>query len=567
MLNTLPAGIRPQVLRQTADGPLTLARQSWRMLFVQLDAPKAFLVELPAGPIEGDIVEVFDSSGTASTFAITIDGNGKTIDGGASSSISADFGSTSLRYDGAAWFSFSSSGAGGLNAFSTTTADFVQPAINATVSVSLDSTWMAVGQVVFVATAGYMQVSALPDTSHATLTNLGYSGNAAPAATISHPVQVTPGGLQGSSGTNGKNAFSSTSADFVQPAVNATVTVTVDSTWMNAGQVVYIAGGGFYSVSSLPDSASAVLTNLGYNGNAAPNAAVVHPAQISPAGLQGPAPAGTGIVYTSAGTPTAYSIGAGLSISGASIIGRGGGAVSRAAATLQVWFQGGNYTLSSGQVSVLTDLSGNSRDATKQAGVGSRTRSIRVVTPSGAPAWTLETPLVTPSFACPKMYTVHMAVRRKWNTVTNVYNAFFGTVNLGTDGAGLSIAGAVANDWQAGDLVCFGNGFNSGRAPRLVTSGFPQFADNEWVVISARIGTTPVAMVNGYTMTLRASTTTSQAGSNSSGAMWIGSNPSTSDQVDITSAMAEFVLYSGEQSDVDMNALHNDMIQGYLGAQ
>ena len=49
--------------------------------------------------------------------------------------------------------------------------------------------------------------------------------------------------------------------------------------------------------------------------------------------------------------------------------------------------------------------------------------------------------------------------------------------------------------------------------------------------------------------------------------MWIGSNPSTSDQVDITSAMAEFVLYSGEQSDVDMNALHNDMIQGYLGAQ
>lgn len=104
MLNTLPAGIRPQVLRQTADGPLTLARQSWRMLFVQLDAPKAFLVELPAGPIAGDIVEVFDSSGTASNFAITIDGNGKTIAGAATHVISTDFGSAALRYDGAAWF-------------------------------------------------------------------------------------------------------------------------------------------------------------------------------------------------------------------------------------------------------------------------------------------------------------------------------------------------------------------------------------------------------------------------------------------------------------------------------
>jgi len=278
-----------------------------------------------------------------------------------------------------------------------------------------------------------------------------------------------------------------------------------------------------------------------------------------------PLPAGTGVLTVASGVASAKTIGDGIGFSGSTIIGRSSPAVDRSALSPVVWFKGGHYTLSNGQIASLLDLSGNSRHATKQAGAGSRTRALRVVTPSGAPAWTLEVPFVTPSFACPKMLTFHTCVRRKWDTVT-AYNAFFGIVNGLTDGAGLSLTGATAQDWTSGDLLVFGNGYQSARAPRAVSSGFPRFADNEWIVISGRIGTSPRILANGYAPTLRASTTSSQAGSNSSGALWIGSNPSTSDQVDTTAAMAELVIISGEQSDANMDALHADLVRELLGS-
>jgi hypothetical protein len=278
-----------------------------------------------------------------------------------------------------------------------------------------------------------------------------------------------------------------------------------------------------------------------------------------------PITGGPGLVYSGAAL-SALTVGTGLSVVGSSVIGRGGGAVDIAALTPLVWYKGGNYTLAaSGQIASLTDLSPNGFTATKQAGVSPRTRALRVVTTSGAPAFTLETPFVTGNIAFPKMFTVHMVVRRKWNTVTNAYNAFMGIVNGATDGAGVSFTGATANDWQAGDLLVFGNGFTSGRAPRAISSGFPQFADNEWIAISARVGTSPAIIVNGYTLTLRTSTNTSQAGTNTASPLWIGSNPNTADQCDITAAMGQLVVLTGEQSDVAMAGLHNDMFAEYIG--
>jgi len=60
-------------------------------------------VKLPASPSAGDNVRVSDVGGNASVKNITIDGNGHTINGGASHVIPSNYGSRDLSYTGSVW--------------------------------------------------------------------------------------------------------------------------------------------------------------------------------------------------------------------------------------------------------------------------------------------------------------------------------------------------------------------------------------------------------------------------------------------------------------------------------
>ena len=89
--------------------------------------------------------------------------------------------------------------ADGINAFTTLTASFTQPAVGSTVTVDVvESSWVAFGQVLFVESGGYYQAAGQSPT-HIVLRNLGYAGNASPAATIPNHGEVSPGGLAGPS--------------------------------------------------------------------------------------------------------------------------------------------------------------------------------------------------------------------------------------------------------------------------------------------------------------------------------------------------------------------------------
>jgi len=89
-------------------------------------------------------------------------------------------------------------------AFTTTSANFVQPAVSANQTAQVINTgWMAVGEVLFIATGGYYQIFSITDGTHVVVTNLGYPGNAAPGVTVNSPQQVTPGGLRGPTGATG----------------------------------------------------------------------------------------------------------------------------------------------------------------------------------------------------------------------------------------------------------------------------------------------------------------------------------------------------------------------------
>lgn len=99
-------------------------------------------------------------------------------------------------------------GVDGVNAYTTTTAAFTMPAESATVSVSVANTaWMVVGQLLFVGTAGNMEVASVTNANTVVLRNVevtassAYLPNAAPGTNIPASSKVSPSGIQGPAGT------------------------------------------------------------------------------------------------------------------------------------------------------------------------------------------------------------------------------------------------------------------------------------------------------------------------------------------------------------------------------
>jgi hypothetical protein len=175
--------------------------------------------------------------------------------------------------------------------YTTTTALFVQPSIGSNVSVQVATTaFMVPSQTIFVAVGGYYAVASITSATIVVLTNLGYAGNAFPTVNIPFGGSVASSGiigLTGSTGLTGQNSFSLTTASFVQPAVSASATVQIaSSTWMALNQVIYVAGGGYYTVLALPTSSSVTLTNNGNVGNAAAGTTVISGVQVVSGGVQ-----------------------------------------------------------------------------------------------------------------------------------------------------------------------------------------------------------------------------------------------------------------------------------------
>jgi hypothetical protein len=93
--------------------------------------------------------------------------------------------------------------------------DDVMPAEAATVTVttSSDTSFMAVGQVVYVQFWGWMQVTAKPSSTSVTLLNLEdtatgeYADNAAPGTVLPAGAYIVPGGLQGPAGSTPGDAL------------------------------------------------------------------------------------------------------------------------------------------------------------------------------------------------------------------------------------------------------------------------------------------------------------------------------------------------------------------------
>lgn len=135
-------------------------------------------------------------------------------------------------------------GTNGVNAFSTLDGGFTMPneLSNETVDVS-DSTWMSDGQLLYIETAGWMEVQSQPSDTQVILKNLEvaasslYTGNAAPGDPISDLSKVSPGGLQGPAGVSSNAAPDD--ATYLTVIANATLTSEVPLDGKGTGLVTF----------------------------------------------------------------------------------------------------------------------------------------------------------------------------------------------------------------------------------------------------------------------------------------------------------------------------------------
>lgn len=103
-----------------------------------------------------------------------------------------------------------------------------------------------------------------------------------------------PAGVNGANGTNGVDGispFTTSTANFIMPAVNGNGTLNVvTNKWMVSGETIFLETGGYLQVLGLPigiDTQAAV-KNLGYPGNAAPATVIPSGSGVTVVGARGP---------------------------------------------------------------------------------------------------------------------------------------------------------------------------------------------------------------------------------------------------------------------------------------
>ena len=89
-------------------------------------------------------------------------------------------------------------------------------------------------------------------------------------------------------GVDGNSGFTLTTDSYIQPAPLGSVTVSVRfSAWISVGQMIFVAGGGYYEVLAVPSDTTVLIQNRGCADNAVEGATVATNATVSPSGVPG----------------------------------------------------------------------------------------------------------------------------------------------------------------------------------------------------------------------------------------------------------------------------------------
>ena len=119
--------------------------------------------------------------------------------------------------------------------------------------------------------------------------DIDFTGPEGPQGPAGPPGLTGPVGPQGNPGVAGEDALTVTTVPFTVPAVGATAPVNVaDVDWASVGEPIYIAGAGFFTISSIQYGVVLVSQNTGAVENAPPGTVIPATAMVTPAGSVGP---------------------------------------------------------------------------------------------------------------------------------------------------------------------------------------------------------------------------------------------------------------------------------------
>lgn len=194
----------------------------------------------------------------------------------------------------------------GQAAVTATNANFTIPPVNGNAQLKVtNSSWITPGMYIFIGNAGTYQVMSVIDINTIQVENTGAYGNAAPGGTVVSGATVTSGGALGNPGPQGApgTAYFSTvlAPGFTVPAAATPVAIPLStSVGVATGNNLYIAGAGYYTITSVDNPNQVTALPLNVAGNASPGTVIpagnkvnaVGPTgstgSVGPAGATGP---------------------------------------------------------------------------------------------------------------------------------------------------------------------------------------------------------------------------------------------------------------------------------------
>jgi len=129
----------------------------------------------------------------------------------------------------------------GQNAFTTLSSGFNQPNVGNTSFINvINSSWVIIGQIIFIATGGYYQIIDIPNDTSLEVLNLGYPENAAVASSINVDSKISPGGSRGTPGITG--SISSSAGLILTELSSAPVTALDQLSIFNKNNALFVRG-------------------------------------------------------------------------------------------------------------------------------------------------------------------------------------------------------------------------------------------------------------------------------------------------------------------------------------
>jgi hypothetical protein len=215
---------------------------------------------------------------------------------------------------------------------------------------------------------------------------------------------------------------------------------------------------------------------------------------------------------------------------------------------------GGSLPAAGGAIGRINDKSGNGRNATQ--GTANNRPTYQLGVQGGRSVMRFDgsnDALDTASFPTSAGLTVFCVCKASNWSSPGTYRGFFAHAYAGDSGGGFvgSLALATFGDWLAGDLICLGNGFTSGNAPRAIG---PSSSGSNFRVVSCVLGSGAArASINGVRTSTRVETTGSVP--SASGTARIGRSGVATEHWD--GDICEVLYYSESLSSQAISAITN----------